>query len=157
VSIHIFINTPDYIVPAEFIPSLPDFISQKLAREKFNLSVQQLKDVREKHKIQNKKYHNKIFLYQPALEKCFQSTVVMSDIKKQTAEAKLIEIRLKNENTKHEIIESEYAKFYKEASYIFGELTDMPDKLKLTNDQKYIWNETFGKLSNRLQSLSEEH
>lgn len=142
----------------KYLSGFPDYISFKFALEKYALTYGLLRARITKYQINTKTRKQRKFIDEPTLKKSFVAPPSKMDgLKEQLAEQKLKEARLKNEETIHEIIEQEYANFYKESSFIFDGLKELPERLKLTNDQTLIWNDHLGQMMDRLQNLSEEH
>ena len=140
------------------LSGFPEFISFKFAMEKFSISRALLRKRIIDFQITEKKRKARLFIHEPSLKKSFVAPPTKGqELKEKLLEQKLISEKLKNKDTIHEIIEKEYANFYKEASFVFDGLRDMPEKLGLNNDQQLMWNTFLGQATGRLENLSEEH
>lgn len=138
------------------IPSQPNYWDQNKVRDFYKLSVQQLKDIRKKGGIHEKKYRNKIFLNIKDLDKISTGKSETDELKRKTGEANLKKIQWMNQETRLDFLESEYVKFIQRGQQIFSSLKDFPNKLNLSPKQIEIFNVEIDEIADNLQRVSEE-
>ena len=138
------------------IPSQPDYWDQNKVRNFYQLSIQQLKDIRRKGGVHEKKYRNKIFLNRKDLDNISTGKSDQDEIKRKTSLANLKKIEWGNQEVRLEFLENEYVNFLQRGNQIFSSIKDFPNKLGLSNEQTKIFNTLLDEIADNLQRVSEE-